>query len=160
MVLLSIEPVLMKYLYMAPCACILRCLPYHQMSLCVGRLSRPWYEKKLLEHQLLKYYAIERRVCPNVVLHSNRLAVVKFLGGRRAGNLLDRHLKLVHLCFSEQPQIYNIDLSWLFYTVTERFFELHSCNMHRVLEHCEGSWSSAKRSHQGSGDGERHYPLP
>ena len=68
----------MKYLYMAPCACVLRCLPYHQMSLCVGRLSRPRYEKKLLEHQFLKNYAIERRVCSNVVLRSNRLAVVKF----------------------------------------------------------------------------------
>ena len=93
MALLSIEAVLMKYLYMAPCACVLRCLPYHQMSLCVGRLSRRRYEKKLLEHQFLKYYAIERRVCPNVELRSNRLAVVKFFCGRRVGNLLDRHLK-------------------------------------------------------------------
>ena len=48
--------------------------------------------KKLLEHQFLKYYAIEGRVCPNVELRSNHLAVVIFFCGRRAGNLLDRHL--------------------------------------------------------------------
>ena len=34
--------------------------------------------KKLLEHQFLKYYAIERKVCPNVELRSNHLAVIKF----------------------------------------------------------------------------------
>ena len=51
--------------------------------------------KKLLEHQFLKYYAIERRVCPNVELRSNRLAVVNFFCGRRAGNLLDCHLKFL-----------------------------------------------------------------
>ena len=63
---------------MAPCACVLRSLLYHQ-ALCVGRLSRPWYEKvgnivSMPGHQ----YANERRVCPNIDLHSNRLAVVNF----------------------------------------------------------------------------------
>ena len=84
MALLSIEAVLMKYLYMAPCACVLRSLPYYQMLSCVDRLSRPRYEKKLLKHQFLKYYAIERRVCPtcSYELHSNRLTVVNVEDGR------------------------------------------------------------------------------
>ena len=51
--------------------------------------------------QFLKYYANERRLCPNIELHSNRLAVVKIFCGRRAGNLLDRHLN-AHLVASQQ----------------------------------------------------------
>ena len=83
---------------MAPCACVLRSLPYHQVSLCVGRLSRPWY-KKVIRTPFLKYYAIERRVCPNIELRSNCLAVINFFG-IRTRNLFDRHFKGSLLLFT------------------------------------------------------------
>ena len=41
--------------------------------------------KKVTRTPILKYYAIERRVCPNVELRSNRLAAVQFFCGRWAG---------------------------------------------------------------------------
>ena len=85
---------------MAPCACVLRSLPYHQMSLCVGRLSRPQYDKKLLEPArtpILKVLRHWEKGVSYVELHTNHLAVVKFFCGRWAGNLLDHHLK-GHVC--------------------------------------------------------------
>ena len=59
--------------------------------------------KKWLEHQFLKYYAIERKVYPNIELRSDHLAVVSFLWkmDRKITRLLwDRHLKLCLCTFA------------------------------------------------------------
>ena len=77
-----------------PCACLKNLTVPLDVILCWS-FQQITVRKKLLKHQLFKYYAIERRVCPNIELRSNRLAVIKFFRERRAGYLLDRHLNPV-----------------------------------------------------------------